>query len=36
MVQTRQTYDADLHTRHKQQHGSWVLTLMKSTTKAAQ
>jgi transposase len=36
MVLTRQTYDADLHTRHQQQHGSWVLTLMKPTTKPTQ
>jgi transposase len=36
MVQTHQPYDADLHTRHQQQHGSWVLKLMKPTTKPAQ
>jgi len=32
-VQTRKPYDADLHARHQQQHGSWVLALIKPTVK---
>jgi len=36
MVQTRKPYDADLHARHQQQHGSWVLALMKPETKAGE
>src|SRR6202051_53013 len=28
MLQTRKPYDADLHARSQQQHGSWVLSLM--------
>jgi transposase len=35
MLQTRKPYDADLHARNQKQHGSWVLTLMKSGPKAS-
>jgi hypothetical protein len=36
MVQTRKPYDADLHARHQQQHGSWVLALTKPEAKTSE
>jgi transposase len=36
MIQTRRPYDADLHARHQQQHGSWVLALIKPTAQAGE
>ena len=32
MIQTRQPYDADLHAKNQQLHGSWVLKLINKTT----
>jgi len=32
MVQTRRPYDADLHAKNQQAHGSWVLKLMPKTS----
>ena len=34
LLQTRQTYDADLHARNQKQRGSWVLAFLKPAAKA--
>jgi transposase len=34
MIQTRTPYNAELHARNQQLHGSWVLTLVKKSTPA--
>ena len=35
MIQTRKSYNADLHARNQNRHGSWVLALMKPEAKTS-
>jgi hypothetical protein len=35
MISDKKPYDADLHSRNQQKHGSWILTLTNKTASAA-